>query len=510
MLQVKNINVIHKKDLRELVTALTFALEPGDKAAVIGEEGNGKSTLLKLLYNPQELDYIEYTGDIIKNQQICGYLAQEMPKEDREKEIYEYLLEEPAFLDMDYRELALLAKKFRMDTELFYSSRKLDTLSGGEKVKLQLLRMLCRKPELLFLDEPSNDLDLQTLEWLEEFIREWKGIVLFISHDETLLENTANAILHLEQTKRKTEPRWTFVRVGYAEYVRRRQAHLERQTMLAGEEKREYQKQQERFLRIQQKVEYQQRIITRQNPSGGRLLKKKMHAVKALERRIEREQENRTQIPDTEEGIFFLLSEQAGIPAGKQVLNYERKMLQAGERVLAEDIRLQVTGPQKVCIIGRNGMGKTTLLRDIAKELLTRRDIRAAYMPQNYEEQLELDSTPVEYLSRTGHRDEHTRIRTYLGSMKFTADEMEHTVKELSGGQKAKLFLLKMSMDEANVLLLDEPTRNLSAMSNPVIRRILREFPGAVISISHDRKYIREVCDVVYELTAEGLRLNDE
>ena len=127
-------------------------------------------------------------------------------------------------------------------------------------------------------------------------------------------------------------------------------------------------------------------------------------------------------------------------------------------------------------------------------------------MPQNYEELLELSMSPVEYLAETGDKEEETRIRTYLGSLKYTPEEMDHAISELSGGQKAKILLLKMSLSGANVLIPDEPTRNFSPLSNPVIREILSEYQGAIISISHDRKYIRQVCDIVYELTEEGLQ----
>ena len=145
------------------------------------------------------------------------------------------------------------------------------------------------------------------------------------------------------------------------------------------------------------------------------------------------------------------------------------------------------------------------MLRRVAGKLLARTDVRAEYMPQNYEELLDMDMTPVEFLNRSGSKEERTRLRSWLGALKFTADEMEHPIRELSGGQKAKVLLLKMSVSGANVLILDEPTRNFSPLSGPVIRRMIREFPGAVISISHDRKYIAEVCDTVYRLTPEGL-----
>ena len=242
-------------------------------------------------------------------------------------------------------------------------------------------------------------------------------------------------------------------------------------------------------------------------------MKDKMHTVKAMGRRFEREDENMTQMSEQEEAIFFKLGDKnAYIPTGKTVIEYElsKLMTPEGERILAEGIYLKIKGSEKICIIEANGAGKTTLLKKIAEELMNRNDIKAEYMPQNYEDLLELSVTPVDYLDKTGDKEERTRIRTYLGSLKYTPDEMEHPIRELSGGQKAKVLLLRMSLSGANVLILDEPTRNFSPLSGPVIRKMLREFPGAVISISHDRKYIEEVCDKIYQLNPNGLQLISE
>jgi len=196
----------------------------------------------------------------------------------------------------------------------------------------------------------------------------------------------------------------------------------------------------------------------------------------------------------------------------KTVIEYYLSKLQTpdGERTLSEKIDLKIRGSEKICIVGANGAGKTTLLKKIAEELLNRTDVHAEYMPQNYEEQLNLDLTPVEYLAPSGDKKEQTKVRTYLGSLKYTTDEMEHSIRELSGGQKAKVLLLKMSLSGANVLVLDEPTRNFSPLSGPVIRKMLREFPGAIISISHDRRYMEEVCDKVYVLSEAGLKLQEK
>lgn len=532
MVQIKHLNVTHKKDMRILVEDLSFTLNPGDKAALIGEEGNGKSTILKLIYEDGLVEsYVEYTGEIIKNNEILGYLAQELNSQEKEKTVYEFLAEEPAFFDMSAKELAILAQRIGISPELLYEDRPMGSLSGGEQIKVQFIRMLSRRPTVLLMDEPSNDIDIETLEWLEGFIHDCREPVLYISHDEVLLERTANMIIHLEQVKRKSQPRYTVQKTDYRTYVNRRSQDLTRQEQLARKERSEYEKQQERFRKIQQTVEHQQNAITRQDPHGGRLLKKKMHAVKSLERRFEREYAERTEMPDTEEAIFFRLNGSEKLPNGKRVLEIYLPELAAGgginnsrdgqshtdqpgtseekegqeKRVLAKNIQLKVIGAEKICIIGKNGVGKTTLLRQIAEQLLPRTDIKAAYMPQNYDDLLRLSITPVEYLSDIGDKAEETRICTWLGSLKYTADEMSHPIAELSGGQKAKLLLLKMSMSGANVLILDEPTRNFSPLSNPVIREHLKNFDGAIISISHDRKYIQEVCDKVYRFTEDGL-----
>lgn len=506
MLQVKNLTITHRKDLRIMIKDFSMVINDGDKAALIGEEGNGKSTLLKLLYDPGLVEnYVEYSGEIIKNGARIGYLAQELTPAQKEMSVYEFCAQREAFFLMTPKELAAIAASLSIGADLFYSDQRVGWLSGGEKVKLQLAAILMEQPDILFLDEPSNDIDLKTLEWLERFIQDTKLPVLYISHDETLLERTANKIIHLEQIRRKTESRYTVSVMGYEEYVKRRQSGMERQEQLARKERSEYEKQQEKLRQIRQKVEHQQNTISRQDPHGGKLLKKKMHIVKAQEHRFEKESEQMTEMPETEDAIFIKFGEKISMPNGKRVLDYSLDALEAGGQILAKDIKLSVTGPQHVCIIGKNGAGKTTLIRKIAAELLEREDIHAFYMPQNYEELLSYDQTPVEFLSVTGDKEEVSRIRTYLGSMKYTADEMNHPISELSGGQKAKLLLLKMSMEGCDVLILDEPTRNFSPLSNPVIRNMLKNYGGTIISISHDRKYISEVCDKVYELTERGL-----
>ena len=507
MLQVRKLHIAMKKDLRELVRDFTFALNPGDKAAIIGEEGNGKSTLLKLIYDENLVEgYVEWSGTIQKDGMILGYLSQELPEEDRDKTAYEFCCGEEAFLDSSPKEVADAAAKLRFPADLFYSDRKMGTFSGGEKVKLRMALLTLRRPDCYLLDEPSNDLDIETLEWLESFIRECPQPVLYISHDEMLLENTANVIIHLEQLRRKTLPRYTVARMGYRRYVEERLSKFAHQEQVAKKEREEERKRQEKLRKIEQKVQHQlDNIAYSDRDHVGKMLKKKMKSVKSMEHRFDREREDMTEFPDSEEAILVGFGPDTAVPGGKTVVDFTLPRLEAGGELLARNIRLYVRGAEHVCIIGNNGAGKTTLLRQIAGELLPRRDLRAAYMPQDYGETVDQGQTPVEFLAKSGEKEEVTRVKTYLGSMKYIPEEQGHSIAELSGGQKAKLFFLKMILDGANVLVLDEPTRNFSPLSGPVIRGILRDFPGCIISVSHDRRYIGEACGTLYRMTPGGL-----
>ncbi len=501
MIKVRNLSVTI--GTREIIKDLNITLKKGDKMAIIGEEGNGKSTLIKAILGM--CDYAKVTGEINFNGSKPGYLKQNLEEDELEKSTYEFLFKD----DSDYYDKIKNFYKWSFVLEISDDllDKKLKYLSGGEKIKLSILKLLLNECDVLFLDEPSNDLDIETLKWLESFIITQTMPIIYVSHDEELLSNTANMILHLEQLKRKNEPRSTVAKLSYEDYVKNKISSIKKQNQISNFEKKEHEKKKERLLKVMQKVEHKQNTITRKDPHGARLLKKKMHALKSQEKRLEKEEV--TQKAEFEEGINFFF-EDVFIPKNKNILSMNLEELKIASKTLAKNVNLEVKGKEHVCITGRNGTGKTTLLRFIYNDLKFKDDIKVGYMPQNYNEVLNEYNTPVEFLATSGKKEEVTLAMTFLGEMNFTHQEMTGSISDLSGGSQAKLFIVKMIIEKCNVLLLDEPTRNLSPLSNPTLRKMLKKFSGTIISVSHDRKYLKEVADTIYVLSDKGLKKIDK
>lgn len=494
MLEVKNLDIVI--GTRYLVKNLSFTINQGDKLAIIGEEGNGKSTLLKTLVG--DCDYVTCTGTILYKCSI-GYLEQSLPKNVSSKLVKEYVFAN----DNDYYNQLNVLYKY-LETLYLKDSilkQRISTLSGGEKIKVGILKLLLQDYDILFLDEPTNDLDIETLEWLEYFIGMISKPIVFVSHDEALLSRTANKILLLEQIKKKQECRHTLMKTTYDVFMETRFKNLSRQTQIAKAEARNFKKKEEKLRQIEQKVEHQQRTISRSDPHGAQVLKKKMHSLKAQEKRLENIEF--TAMPEVEEEIFFSFAS-VDLPKKKVIVDLQIPILQIEDKILGRDISLQVHGGQHLCILGKNGVGKSTLLKLIYNELKERKDIVLGYMPQNYEEILDNFETPLSFL--TSGSVSSTKAREYLGNMRFTKEEMNGNMKHLSNGTKAKLFFTRFVLEKCNVLLLDEPTRNISPLSGYVLRRVLKDFKGTLISVSHDRKYMEEVIDQVYQWNEKGLK----
>lgn len=493
MLEVKNLNIMIAT--KYFIKSLTFTLNKGDKLAIIGEEGNGKSTLLKSLLG--KCDYAKVTGSINWKNHTVGYLEQSISNVNQSVYTFLFATDHDYYDNVNqlYQYLTLL----KISDVLL--ERSLNQLSGGEQVKVRVLKLLLEKADILVLDEPTNDLDLETLEWLETFIQTIETPVIYVSHDETLLSRTANMILHIERIQKKTECKHTFIKSGYDSYVEARLRSIRNQTQIAVSEKRQFLKKEAKLRQIEQKVDHQLNTISRSNPHGAAMLKKKMHALKAQEKRLDNL--SLTKKPEVEESIYFSF-EEVRVPKNKIILKINKPYLIVDNKVVAQNLKLDVIGNIHLCIIGKNGVGKTSFIKWIYAELKDRTDIKVGYMPQNYMDILKEEQLVLDFLTKNS-QESVTKARQYLGNMHFTKEEMTGPIKNLSNGTKAKLLLIKFVLDRCNVLLLDEPTRNVSPLSNPMIRKTLKKFTGTIISVSHDRKYIEEVIEERYEMTREGI-----
>lgn len=504
MLQFQNLTLIHQKDQFRLVDGLTGVVHAGDKVAIIGEEGTGKSSLLKWLCRcPEVNDYLEAQGSYQCTFQQMGYLPQFLPSKEEPLSVYDFLFHDLDANEIDYSYLAKLASDFQLDQDFLYSNQEMGTLSGGQKIKIQLMKILLHHPDILLLDEPSNDLDYESIQWLENFIRTSDLAILYISHDVVLLKNTATSILHLEKIAHQQRAVVHFVKEDYQTYIDQRKSAADKQLQIALKQRSEDKKRSAQLQQVKQKVQHQLR--TTKLDTQGRLLAKKMANLKSREKRFEKERAQFIEMRQQEEAIGLKWQTVQAVPSSKPLIHLENDQLKIADKILVEPLDFTFFGQEKVGIVGNNGIGKSLFLHKIAEMLQKRTDIQMKYMPQNYFEELDTTQSPVEYLLSQTKQDQAT-VMTYLGSLQFFVQEMQRPIAYLSGGQRAKLVILGLLLSQANVLLLDEPTRNLSPTSNQVLTQQLQQYNGTLLTVSHDRYFLEQVCEKIYQLNKCGLQ----
>lgn len=496
---------------KSLVENLSFSVQPGEKIAVIGPEGSGKSTLVEYLAGAPR-DSFKYSGRV-SQLGTSGYLPQELSTAWRDTPFFEFLLKhrpEDSFDPSQWLMYGDVLEAIRhVDLAESLLKQNMGVLSGGEIVRAQLAKLLLQKPSYLLLDEPTNNLDLPSIRWLERFILNAKVPVLFVSHDETLIRNTATGILYLAQRGHDNRCFAYFSSEGYDVFLDRLHGANEKALSQRQNLKREIKK-----LKIEQ-VERKNKLAGAANfaqPEGAadknrmsRAAASGSQSTGAFGRKIEQKERElqEFEIPHIEQYVKIDFPSDCQIPASKQVLVLNGVRLAVPGRELVRSLDLQIVGPEKVGIVGANGVGKSTLLRAVRlREQLP--GIRVGYMPQDFEEILTSPhETALDWLCQLGASENTARkLMTRAG---FVKSEMVSPIDALSGGQRGKLIVLHMIVTGANFMILDEPTRNLSPLTAPVLRQQLRDFPGAVLAVSHDRSFLYEVCDRVLELSAEGL-----
>lgn len=499
-----------------IFTDVNFAVNEGERAGLIGSNGEGKTTLLKLICG----ELLPDSGKIyLKNGAKVGYLAQNGGYSsgntvyDEMKEVFaedfaavaklSELSAKLAVLDYSGHEYSVTSAKLEavnkfissrdsynvevkiktvlngMGFENFYN-QVIDTMSGGEKTRLKLARLLLEEPDLLILDEPTNHLDISTLFWLEEYLQTYKGSVIVVSHDRYFLDRLCSRTLELENKKLNTY-------VGnYTKYKILKAERVERLI-------KDYEAQQEEIAKLQ---DYVARNIVRATTA-----KSAQSRVKQLEKMDVLE---KPYIPPKPPAFKFTFSERPY----ENVLAVENLNLEIDGKKLIWGGNLSVTRGQKIALVGENGTGKTTLLKAIISgnpHIVRGRYVRLALFDQ---EGLNLnpENTVLAELWERHVGASQTEIRSLLARSGLFEEDMQKKVKSLSGGERAKLALCILQSENANFLLLDEPTNHLDLPARESLEKALKEYDGTVLFVSHDRYFISAVADEIAEI--EDKKLN--
>ena len=507
-----------------ILEKVSFHINQGDRVGIIGINGAGKTTLLRMLTG--ELPYEE--GDcFISSDLRIGYLKQDagfdsdktvieeaqavfdhFPQMEQEMEqLLQQAADDPEHSEGALRRYEQIHERYdRMGGYSYQSElrgiltsmafdesmydKKIRTLSGGEKTRLALAVLLLEKPDILFLDEPTNHLDIGTLKWLEQYLRGYRGTIVLVSHDRYFLNETVTRIFEVENH------RLNIYEGNYAFYAAERK--VRRETEL-----RAYEKQQKEIAR-------QEEMIRRFKQRGTEKLAKR---AASRERQLEHMQ--RLDRPGGEHGKMSLRFHQE-FQSGKDVLLAEDVTKSFGygheRRELFRNVKLDLKRGERVCIVGDNGTGKTTLLRIFLGEIepgggriRIGHNVQFGYYDQG-QQMLNDDLTVIEELQDAYHLYTDGELRNILGRFLFRGEQVFLPVGSLSGGEKARLSLLKLMLSGANVLVLDEPTNHLDIESKEVFEEALLDFPGTCLIVSHDRYFLNKIPTRICEITPDGLK----
>lgn len=520
VLSANNLTKTYGTDV--IIDKASFHLNAGDKVGIIGRNGAGKTTLLNMLTGELPCDEGEFF--VSQNTRI-GYLKQRdnFSSEGTVLEEIEGIFSGLRELENEIAELSdkvaenphntglinrLDELQHRFDREGGYTyksemigilnsmafdesfyNKKISSLSGGERTRLALAALLLEKPDILLLDEPTNHLDIGTLKWLEQYLEAYRGTIMIVSHDRYFLDRTVNRIFEVENHK-------VYSYQGkYSDYAA--QKKLRRETEL-----RAYNNQQREIAR-------QEEMIRRMKQRGTEHL-----AKRAASREKRLDMLERIDRPESEMGKMKINFKE-NFPSGGDVImaeNLEKSFGRGTEhRELFHGVNLDIKRGERICILGPNGVGKTTLLRVLLGELTPDagylkigHNVAFGYYDQG---QLLLSdaNTVLEELKESYRLYTDTEMRSILGRFLFRGEEVFLPVGSLSGGEKARLSLLKLMLSGANTLILDEPTNHLDIESKEVFEEALMEFPGTVIVVSHDRYFLQRIPTRILELTQDGV-----
>ncbi|MBX7051527.1 MAG: ABC-F family ATP-binding cassette domain-containing protein [Flavobacteriales bacterium] len=508
---------------RTLFANIGFFIGPRDRIGLVGKNGAGKSTLLKTLagiQNPSEGSIALARGTTV------GYLPQEM-KHNEEANVYEeastafrevQLLHEKVdqltaaisdhhdYTSDDYSKKLEQLEEAAHRLELLGSgnleekiekvlkglgfrsedmTRKMKEFSGGWKMRVELGKILLQNPDLLLLDEPTNHLDIESIEWLEEFLQDYPGAIVLISHDRQFLDNVTKRTIEISKSKIYD------YKFSYSKYIVQRQDEIERQ---------------EREAKNQQKyIEDTQKLIDK-----FRAKKDKAAFAQTLIRKLDKME--RVEVDDFD-GTKVRISFPPAPHAGKIILEGKGLGKAYGHLRLFSGVDMLIARGEKIALVGKNGVGKSTLIRMIMKqepfegEMIPGYSVNVGYYAQNQADTLDGNKTVFETIDDEAVGDIRKSVRSLLGAFLFSGDDVDKKVKVLSGGEKARLALCKLLLQPYNFLVMDEPTNHLDLASKEVLKQALQRFDGTLLVVSHDRDFLHGLTSVVYEIKPDRLRV---
>lgn len=480
ILTVQNLTKVF--GINEVLRGVSLQIENGEHVGLVGVNGSGKSTLLHCL-----LDFTWSDGGSVKfaPQTSIGFVQQGF--EGVKGSIWDYITSvTPKVLQYkdDLDDYTYDARIKRVLIGLGYTEewwqRDAATLSGGQKTRLLLACALVRNPDFLILDEPTNHLDIYMTEWLEQYLREFKGSVLVVSHDRAFLDNVVTRTLEAEAGLVKS------YKGNYSCYLEQKAIEVQSQTV-AYNAQQEYIAKTEAYIR-----RFKAGIKSKQ--ARGR--QSQLNRLERIEAPVENEE--------------FNLRLPAATECANRVVVMDKLSIGYENNVLAKDIKLELLKGQKVALIGANGSGKSTLLKTVLGELQPLSGsvkignrVKIGYFSQSYERLKNEETLLDNFLREYGFTIEQTR--SLLGGMLFHGDEVFKKIGDLSGGQKARLVLLKLVLDGANFLVLDEPTNHLDILARETVEAALCAFDGTVLLVTHDRYFVKEIAERIWEIAGGEL-----
>lgn len=510
-------NVTFEFGARTIVRDATWHIQPSERIGLIGYNGTGKSTLLKLFAG----EYQPSTGTVERSRNTTiGYLHQDLLSFDTSESILEVALHAFDKAKKLEKEIELLTKKIEenaTDELLLEYSHKLHDFeeaggytiehrtqevlqglgfansdlfrpykefSGGWRMRVLLAKMILQQPDLLLLDEPTNHLDLPSIEWLEKYLQHYKGAVIIVSHDKYFLNRMVKKIVELYQKELH------FYNGNYNFYETEKQQRVELQQR-AFENQQEYIRQQERFI---------ERFRAKATKAA-----QAQSAMKRLEK-LDRIEEVEIERPNIK--INFSIDK----TPGKVLVELKHVSKQFKDIEILEDASAEIERGDKIALIGANGKGKSTLLRIIAGtesfegERKWGHNVDDAFYAQHQLESLNVNHTILEEMKEAGSQKTELELRTLLGCFLFSGDDSDKKIKVLSGGEKARVALAKTMISKANFLLLDEPTNHLDMHSSDLLIEALDRYKGTYILVSHDRYFISKTANKIWEIKDKKIR----